>query len=332
MPLDPVLAALIAGPPYAANSTRPVVLDVATARDDFENIARTMAPVDRRDSVAGVHDATAPGPAGPIPLRVYQPLSAAVPAPVIVWFHGGGWMIGSLDTGDIVARALCRGVGAVVVSVDYRLAPEHPWPAGLDDAAAALRWVAEHAEELCGDPVRIAVGGDSAGGNLAAVLAQQTRGGGPVLAGQILVYPATDLELDHFDNYPSWQLHASGYVLTADAVRSCVETYLQPAADVTDSRISPARCKDLTGLPPAVVAVAEFDPLRDQGAAYASALREADVPTVLHEGRGLVHGCFDMLGIVPVARTEFDQLVASVHMLFAPDPGGLVHPGTVGSS
>jgi acetyl esterase len=319
MPLDPVLAGLIAGLPGDDTSVQPVALDVATARVNFENDARNLTPIDQRDPVDDVLDTTVSGPGGPVPVRVYLPLPAAGPAPVVVWFHGGGWVIGSLDTGDTVARALCHGLGAVVVSVDYRLAPEHPWPAGLEDAAAVLRWIADYPEEHGGDPQRVLVGGDSAGGNLSAVLAQRLRDTRPALMGQILIYPATDLDMDRSDRYPSMQENASGYVLTPEAVRWCVQTYLPSGADVDDPRISPARCADLTGFPPAVVAVAEFDPLRDQGVAYASALRQAGVPAVLHEGRGLIHGCFDMLGIVPATRSELDRVLASVRELLLPD-------------
>ena len=315
MPLDPVLASLLADP--AAD--RSVVLDVAALRVRFQNDVEAMTPPAQRDPVADVHDITVPGPAEPIPVRVYRPPSAKGPAPVIVWIHGGGWTIGGLDTGDPVARALCHRVGAVVVSVDYRLAPEHPWPAGLEDAAAVLRWVVDHPDEHGGDPHRVAVGGDSAGGNLSAVLAQHVRDTGPALAGQILVYPAVDLDGDRNDQYPSMQQNASGYHLTPELVHWCVETYLPPGADLADPRISPVRCPDLTGLPPAVVAVAEFDPLRDQGVAYASALRAAGVPAVLHEGRGLIHGCFDRLGTVPASGKEFDRIAASVREILAPD-------------
>jgi acetyl esterase len=319
MPLDPVLAGLMPGMPGDRADIEPVVPDVTTARVNFENDARNLTPINQRDPAADVHDRTVSGPGGPIPVRVYRPPPAAGPAPVVVWFHGGGWMIGSLDTGDTVARALCHGVGAVVVSVDYRLAPEHPWPAGLEDAAAVLRWTADYPEEHGGDPQRILVGGDSSGGNLAAVLAQQSRDTGPALTGQILIYPATDLDLDRSDRYPSMQENATGYVLTPEAVRWCVQTYLPSGADVSDPRISPARSTDLTGLPTAVVAVAEFDPLRDQGVAYASALRQAGVSAVLHQGRGLIHGCFDMLGIVPATRSELDRVLASVRELLLPD-------------
>jgi acetyl esterase len=332
MPLDPVLAQLIAGMTGDETADQPVTPDVTAARANIEGTAAILTPVEQRDPVADVRDTTVPGPADPIPVRVYRPLSAVGRAPVIVWFHGGGWMIGSLDTGDTVARALCHGVGAVVVSVDYRLAPEYPWPAGLEDAAAVLRWVADHADEQGGDPEGIAVGGDSAGGNMAAVLAQQVRGTGPALAGQILLYPATDLDIERSDRYPSLRENASGYILTLESMHWSVETYLPPGADVSDPRISPVRNPDLAGLPPAVVAVAEFDPLRDQGTVYAAQLQQAGVATVVHDGRGLIHGVFDMLGTVPAARSEFDRIVASVRELLLHDSERLVTPGEAGRS
>jgi acetyl esterase len=331
VPLDPVLAGLIAGM-SGGEANQPVVLDVASARIDYEANARIMTPVDQRDPVGDVQETTVPGRGRQIPVRVYQPLSATGPAPVIVWFHGGGWTIGSLDTADTVARALCHGVGGVVVSVDYRLAPEHPWPAGLEDAVAALQWVSEQVDGLGGDAARIAVGGDSSGGNLAAVVAQQMQDEGPALAGQILLYPATDLDLERADSYPSWKQNGSGYPLTTDAVRWCVETYLPAGADTADPLISPLRCADLSRLPPAVVAVAEFDLMRDQGVAYASALRKAGVQVLEHDGLGLVHGCFDMLGIVPASRTELDRIVASVRQLLSAGAEPLARLAAGGSS
>jgi acetyl esterase len=240
-----------------------------------------------------------------------------MPLPTIVWYHGGGWTTGSLETGDIVARALCSGIPAVVVSVAYRLSPEHPWPAAADDAAAALQWAAAHSGELGGDPARIAVGGDSAGGNIAAVAAQLARNSGPRLAAQILLYPVLDLDMDRSDRYPSLRDNADGYYVTRDELRWCVRNYLPAGADPADPRISPARHTDLASLPATVLAVAQYDPLRDQGTAYAGALQAASVPVTLHSGTGLIHGCFDMLGVAAAARDEINRVISSVRQALA---------------
>jgi acetyl esterase len=261
--------------------------------------------------------------AGPLPVRIYRPLSSATPLPTIVWYHGGGWTTGSLETGDIVARALSGGTPAVVVSVAYRLGPEHPWPAATEDVTAALQWAAAHIGELGGDPKRIAAGGDSAGGTLAAVAAQLARDSGPHLAAQILIYPVLDLDMDRSDRYPSLRDNADGYHVTRDELRWCVRNYLPAGTDLADPRISPARHPDLTGLPATVLAVAEYDPLRDQGTAYAGALRAASVPVTLHLGLGLIHGCFDMLGVTAAARDELGRVLRSLREALAVTPSML---------
>jgi acetyl esterase len=261
--------------------------------------------------------------AGPLPVRIYRPLSSATPLPTIVWYHGGGWTTGSLETGDIVARALSGGTPAVVVSVAYRLGPEHPWPAATEDVTAALQWAAAHIGELGGDPKRIAAGGDSAGGNLAAVAAQLARDSGPHLAAQILIYPVLDLDMDRSDRYPSRRDNADGYHVTRDELRWCVRNYLPAGTDLADPRISPARHPGLTGLPATVLAVAEYDPLRDQGTAYAGALRAASVPVTLHLGLGLIHGCFDMLGVTAAARDELGRVLRSLREALAVTPSML---------
>src|SRR4051812_25385882 len=270
MPLDRALAALLA-------ETRPTPTDVAGARAAHERDALRFTPPDRRDPVGSVRDTAV----GPLRLRLYYPDTSAVPMPTIVWFHGGGWTTGSLETGDIVARALCRLTPAVVVSVDYRLAPEHPWPAATDDALAALRWVADHIDELGGDSARIAVGGDSAGGNIAAATAQQMR---DALVAQILIYPVLDLDIERDDRYPSLREYANGYHITRETLRQCAANYPPAGADPADATVSPVLRTNLTGVPPTVIAVAEYDPLRDHGTAYANALTAASVPTVLYEG------------------------------------------------
>ena len=209
MPLDPDLARLL-----PVLETKEVVryagnaMDHARAAHD-DSVARLTPPA-RRAIVGGVYDTTVPGTAGPVPVRIYRPHDDR-PLPVVLWLHGGGWCTGSLDTGDVLARELCSGLPAVVVSVDYRLAPEHPWPAATDDALAALAWVIEHAPELGGDGRSVVVGGDSAGGNIAAAVVQQAQTAGMAVAAQLLVYPALDLDVENSDRYPSLRMYAEGF-------------------------------------------------------------------------------------------------------------------------
>jgi acetyl esterase len=267
MPLDPALAGLLDTMSASASYVRPVGTDLTGARQAHEADASRFTPPGQRAAVADVRDTHIAAPAGSLPVRIYRPLAPATPLPTIVWYHGGGWTTGSLETGDIVARALSSGTPAVVVSVAYRLSPEHPWPAATEDAAAALQWAAAHIGELGGDPARTAIGGDSAGGNIAAVAAQLARDSGPRLAAQILLYPVLDLDMDRSDRYPSLCDNADGYYVTRDELRWCVRNYLPAGTDPADPRISPSLHPDLTGLPATVLAVAQYDPLRDQGTA-----------------------------------------------------------------
>jgi len=317
MPLDPALADLLDKMAASASYVRPADTDLAGARQSHEADASRFTPPGQRAAVADVRDTHIAAPAGPLPIRIYRPLSSATPLPTIVWYHGGGWTTGSLETGDIVARALSSGTPAVVVSIAYRLSPEHPWPAATEDAAAALQWAAAHIDELGGAPARIAIGGDSAGGNIAAVVAQLVRDNGPRLAAQILLYPVLDLDLDRSDRYPSLHDNASGYYVTRDELRWCVRNYLPADTDPADPRISPALRTDLTNLPTTVLAVAQYDPLRDQGTAYARALQAMSVPVTVHSGLGLIHGCFDMLGVTATARDEIDRVLRSVREALA---------------
>ena len=230
------------------------------------------------------------------------------PKPLIVYFHGGGWVLGSLETHDGICRSLAVGVDAVVVSVDYRLAPEHRFPAAVDDAYAALVWAAGCAESLGADASRLVVAGDSAGGNLAAVLAQMARTAGPEITFQLLVYPVTDHEFTS----ASMEENATGYYLTRNMMRWFYELYLHDEQDADDVRVSPLRARDLAGLPPAYVMTAEYDPLRDQGIAYAAAMAVAGVPVATRQSPGLFHGFFSMSEQIDAARVEFDRAVAAV--------------------
>jgi len=254
--------------------------------------------------------------AAPIPLRVYRPLGSA-PAEVLgalVFMHGGGWTIGDLDTHDVVCREICNRARCAVISVDYRLGPEHRFPAAVDDTLAATRWVIANAERLALDPRRIAVGGDSAGGNLAAVAALALRdAGGPALALQLLIYPATDFRA----NTPSHSQNGSGYLLTREAIDYFSGCYLRGPQDITDWRASPALAASFGGLPPAFVLTAGYDPLRDEGANYAQLLRDAGVPVehVLFEGQ--IHGFITMSKLIDAAAVAFDRCAAALKRAFA---------------
>jgi acetyl esterase len=235
--------------------------------------------------VAGVRDLAVPGPHGPIALRAYQPVAAA-PLPVVAYLHGGGWTVGSIASFDTVVRALAVASGALVVSVGYRLAPEHPFPAPLDDAVAAIRWLARHAAQLGGDPTRMAVAGDSSGATLATVAARRlAHEGGAPLRLQALVYPACDPALDT----PSATAFATGFGFTAAAMARYWELYLD-GHDPRDPDVAPLRATDLAGLPPAFVATAAADVLRDEGEAYATRLRSAGVHATVRRYPGTVHG------------------------------------------
>ena len=257
--------------------------------------------------LASVTDREIPGPGGPIPVRVYRPAGDA-PKPVVVYYHGGGWVLGSLDTHDGTCRRLADGADAVVVSVDYRMGPEDRFPAAVEDSYAALRWVAEHAAELGGDPDRLVVAGDSAGGNLAAVMSQLARDGGPTIRFQLLVYPVTDHEFTSV----SMEENADGYYLTRDMMRWFYDHYLNDPAEGDDPRVSPLRAADLAGLPPAFVLTAQYDPLRDQGIAYADALHGAGNAVAMTMYEGLFHGFISMFDLIDAGKAAFDDAIAAV--------------------
>ena len=263
-----------------------------------------------------VEDFRIAGPAGPIPIRVYWPDDSAGTAthPVTMFFHGGGFALGDLDTHDATARDHAVGAASVVVSVDYRLAPEHPYPAAVEDAWAATRWVADHAGEFGADSSRFAVAGDSAGGNLAAVVAQLARdaarsGDGPELAFQLLWYPATMWDT----SLPSFAENADAPVLDGDAMAAFTHWYaghLDPADP--PATLAPGRASDLSGLPPAYVAVAGHDPLRDDGVRYAELLAAAGGEVELHNAETLVHGYLGYVGVVPTATAASARGLAAL--------------------
>jgi acetyl esterase len=244
--------------------------------------------------VALVENRTIPGPAQPIPIRVYFP-EIGNNLPALIYYHGGGWVAGSLDGHDRTLRALTNSSGCVVISVDYRLAPEHKFPAAVEDADASLRYVAEHCAQFGVDPNRIAVGGDSAGGNLAAVVSLIARDrGGPNVAFQLLIYPATD----YHDDRPAMHEFAQGYFLTRPLLDYFWGHYLNGPQDGRHPHVSPINAESLAGLPPALVITAECDPIRDQGEAYAERLRESGVPVSVKRYEGAIHAFFNFGGVV----------------------------------
>ena len=255
-------------------------------------------------TLAGVADRQIPGPAGSIPVRIYTPAGPG-PFPILMYFHGGGFVIGDLDTFDSLCRETSAGAGVVVVSVDYRCAPEHPFPAAPDDCFAATCWAAAHAAELNGDASRIGVSGDSAGGNLAAVTALRCRDeGGPRLAAQLLVYPVCDADPAA---YPSMTANAEGYLLTAADMAWFVGHYVKDPAALASPKLLPMRAASLAGLPPALVITAEYDPLRDEGNAYAAKLIAAGVPVEARSYRGTIHGFYTFFTVMSLGRQAVDQ-------------------------
>ena len=256
-------------------------------------------------AVGQVENRTIPGPAGALPVRLYTPLNtASEPLPVLVYFHGGGWVVGNLDSHDPVCRSLANASGCKIVSVDYRLAPEHPWPAAPDDCFAAVQWVAANATSLGVDAARLAVGGDSAGGNLSAVVtirAHATKG--PRIAFQLLIHPAVDARMQ----WPSVDENAVGYFLEKAGMEWFYGHYLPDHTDITQADISPLYADALSDLPPAYVVTAEYDPLRDEGRAYAEKLQAAGVPVEYHNYPSMIHGFFGFQLTVDVARDAVQQ-------------------------
>lgn len=257
------------------------------------------------DEVETIADLQAPGPAGAVDIRLYRPSPTLHPG--IVWLHGGGWVVGSIASHDPFCRALASRTPCCVVSVDYRLAPEAPFPAGLEDAWAALRWVAAQAAALGIDPSRLSVGGDSAGGNLAAVLARRARDHDLPLALQALVYPVTD----HHLASASYLEHGDRWNLTRERMQWYWETYLA-GHDPADPDVSPLRATDLGGVAPALVQVAELDPLCSEGEAYAALLSAAGVAATLTRYEGVIHGFNRMAALTPRALEALDEVAAAI--------------------
>ncbi|HXE70955.1 MAG TPA: alpha/beta hydrolase [Hyphomicrobiaceae bacterium] len=304
---------------------------IASGRPPIE----TLTPVEARaiylaskailqpdpEPVAEVKELSAQGPAGPIPLRLYrgQPATETDAQPVVVYFHGGGWVIGDLESHDQLCRALANAVPCTVIAVDYRLAPEHKFPAAVEDAIAATRWIADNADRLKVDAKRLAVAGDSAGGNLSAVVSIAARDSGgltPVL--QVLIYPGTDMAMQTV----SISRHAEQLPLTRKGMQWFVDHYLRGPQDVHDWRASPLRAATLRGLPPALIITAGFDPLGDEGEAFAKALSSAGVSVDLERFEGQIHGFITMGRIVADARRATDLGAARLRAAFGQKPGG----------
>jgi acetyl esterase len=313
MPVDPQIQALL----DAMEAMHRPALSEGTAaqgRTAFRELILAARTPGSALPVAAVEEIAVDGGAGSRSARVYRP-EIDGPVPTVVFFHGGGFVIGDLDTHDGTARSLCRLVGAVVVSVDYRLAPEDRWPAAVDDCVAATRWAAAHVDSLGADPARLSVAGDSAGGNLAAVVTQVFRDeSGPALAAQLLAYPATDMT----GSFPSVAENAEGYFLTADDMAWFHEQY-RPDEEppYADPRFAPLAATSLAGLPPAVVVTAQFDPLRDEGQAYAERLRADGVQVRERCFDTMIHGFLSLGQVAAGAQTAVDETCAMFRELLA---------------
>lgn len=302
MPVDPELQVVV-DLVESTGGVDPAALGVEEMRASMEAMTLLFGPP--REDVT-VDELQVPGRSGPIAVRRYEP-DAGTSGAALVWFHGGGWVIGSLDTHDALCRDLVAASGATVLSVDYRLAPEHPFPVAVDDAVDAVVALATGAGALGLDPTRLAVGGDSAGGHLAAVVALRLRDlGGPPLAAQVLVYPVTDLAAAPGE-HPSREANAEGYVLTSATMDFFTEAFVPDPSVRSRPDASPLRAEDLSGLPPAMVLTAEFDPLRDEGEAYAAALSAAGVEVVASRYDGAIH-LFFQLGTTDLGRRAVAQV------------------------
>jgi acetyl esterase len=299
--IDPILQKVLDAVPFRMSAED----GVDTARRQLRDLPRRSFHPELR-----VEDRAIDGPAGPINIRIYWPPTGDATPPVVVFFHGGGFVVGDLDTHDGTCRQHAVGASAVVVSVEYRLAPEHPYPAAIDDAWAALQWVAEHGSEIGADTSRLAVAGDSAGGNISAVIAQRSRDeGGPPILFQLLWYPATLWD----SSLPSFTENAGAPVLDSAAV-AAFSRYYAGEIDLFDPPpgMAPGRAANLADLPAAYIAVAGLDPLRDDGMRYGELLAAADVTVEVHNAESMVHGYLGYAGVVPAATEAMDRGLAAL--------------------
>jgi acetyl esterase len=304
--LDPEVQLLIRLLGRSSETTYDSVADARAGRARHAQVFRG-----ERFSVGRVEELTIPGPGGPIPARLYVPREASARPPLLVYLHGGGWVVCDLETHDNVCRFLAREAGVLVLSVDYRLAPEHRFPAAVDDALAAFRFGAEQAGDLGADPDALAIGGDSAGGNLAAVVSQLAASdGGPAPVFTLSLYPVTDLS----EKRESYRLFREGFLLTEARMDWYRGHYLPDEGAALDPRASPLLAEDLSGLPPTYIATAGFDPLRDEGEAYARRLREAGVPVALRRHPGLIHGFCNSVGSTRFGRAAMREAAGALRV------------------
>jgi acetyl esterase/lipase len=282
-------------------------VDAARMAMSAMNAARPPGP-----DVGEIVEGTLPGAAGPLGYRLYRPSSAG-PHPIVVYFHGGGWVLGDVDSDDPFCRDIAVRADAVVVSVNYRHAPEARFPAAVDDGFAAVRWIAAHAASFGGEPGRLAVAGWSAGGNIAAVVCQMAReAGGPRIAGQVLVTPVTDADFSR----PSYLANGDGYILTTSMMKWFWDHYVPDPEQRKHPKASPLRARDLSGLPPALVVTSEFDPLRDEGVAYAAALAEAGVSAQHLSLRGQMHMSVPAVGLILSAANARQDIGVALRQFF----------------
>ena len=297
----------------AAREGAPPLHTLSVAEARAASAASRVKP-ETPEPVARVEDLSIPGSAGDIPVRLYSP-GPHEQLPTVVYFHGGGWVLGDLDSHDPLCRTLANRAGAAVVSIDYRLAPEHKYPAAAEDAYAAALWLSEHGSEWGADPTRIAVCGDSAGGNLAAAAALMARDrGGPEIRAQALIYPVTNCDFE----VESYRANGDGSMgLSEDGMRWFWRCYAHSPAEAAEPYASPLRADTLIGLPPALVITAEYDALRDEGEAYAARLERSGVPTELVRYDGVIHGFVGQLAAFPEGRQAVDRIAAFLRETFA---------------
>ena len=302
MPLEPITAAILA---QMAEAEAPEFHEVSVA--ESRRLYTESASIPPTVEVYSVEDLTIDGPMGGIPVRIYRPNEAS--APVHVHFHGGGWVIGDLQTHDADCREICMAAGCIVISVDYRLAPVHPFPAGLNDCYAAICWASAHTANLGARPGPVSIGGDSAGGNLAAAAALMARDhNGPEIALQLLLYPVTEPSMSS----ASFNDNAEGYLLSKTMMAWFWDHYCPDIEQRNNPLASPLLAPDLSGLPPAIVLTAEYDPLRDEGEAYANRMAEAGVAVEMRRYDGFIHGFFSLAAVIEAVRESVDLVGAAL--------------------
>lgn len=313
MPLDPQVARYLQAT-LETNQSENAPLSLAERRR--ASVLGVLAEAGVPESVGAVEDRFLPGPGGDLLVRVYTPATAEPgPLPVLVYFHSGGWVLGSVEGHDPVCRALANRAACLVVSVDYRLAPEHPFPAAPEDCYAATLWVAEHANAINADPARIAVGGDSSGGNLAAAVALMARDrGGPDLCYQVLIYGETDY---YEPGTASYTTYAEGYDLTRASMIWFWDQYLADPSERFNPYAAPLRATNLSGLAPALVITAEYDPIRDEAEHYARRLQEAGVTVRLSRYSGMIHGFFRMFAVFERSHEALAEIATALRAAFA---------------